>query len=773
MRTTASKIQSILSYAEQGWKIIPLHNITDLGRCSCGSSSCDNSAAKHPRLKGWQEQATLDSSQIRNWWNVWPHANVGVVTGKASGIIVLDVDPRHGGDNSLDSLTQTFGDLPRTARVITGGGGQHIYFCNPNVSVGNKVNIRPGLDLRAEGGYIVVPPSLHKSNRLYEWEDQIQDKLAEPPEWFLELLQKQKAPSYREPTEKVFEGSRHSFLTSKAGSLKKVGISGHPLYLALQGLNQEKCSPPLEEQEVHSISKSISLYPSASSSEKLNWSNPPKELPPATIPVPELPENLIPLQLRGWVMDIADRMQVAPEFVMAPAIVVLSSVVGRKITIFPKEYDDWNVVPNLWGAVIARPGYFKSPTMAEALKPLDKLIELADKDFEDLSKSSSSESQLINARLESVRENLKRSVKSDKDEDLSLFQSEIEELEADLETIKVTKKRYKTNDATVEKIAHLLKENPNGLLVVRDELSGWMRTLEKAGREGDREFYLEAWNGFGTYTVDRVGTGTIHVPTLCLSIIGGIQPGKLMPYVKDAVKGTKGDDGLLQRFQILVYPDSTPDWENVDRLPDIEAKERVIRLFSKLDQFTPNLLSLKVDEKSGLPGVRFSPKAQLLFNAWRMELEKKLRSDELDCPAFESHLAKYRKLMPSLALLFWILEAVETESGNCVSVEATEMAIGWCSFLEKHARKVYSPGLNFDLLGANILARKIRRGELNDKDTIRSVYRKQWTHLENTDKVEEALLILEKYNWVQMEETPVKGGYSRRIRIHPNLLSQN
>jgi len=777
MTAIASKMQNILSYAEHGWKVIPLHNITDIGTCSCGDRSCNTSAAKHPRIKGWKEQATLESSQIRDWWNEWPRANVGIVTGKASGIIVLDVDPRHEGSNSLDSLVQSFGDFPKTARVITGGGGQHIYFRNPDSTVGNRVNIRPGLDLRAEGGYIVAPPSLHKSNRLYEWENEMQvDQLADPPDWFLELLQKPKQPLHTGTTELIFEGNRHNFLTSKAGSLKRAGIQGHPLHLAIQALNQERCSPPMTDQEVYTIAKSISLYPSGgapSPEAKKIWTQTPKELPPATLPVPELPESLIPLQLRVWVMDIADRMQVATEFVMAPAIVAISSIVGRKISIFPKEYDDWIVTPNLWGAVVARPGYFKSPTMAEALKPLDSLIEIAAKDFEELSRSSASETHLISARLEACKENLKRAVKSDKNEDLSSFQAELEELEAELETIRVKKKRYKTNDATVEKISSLLKDNPTGMLVVRDELNGWLKSLEKTGRDTDRDFYLESWNGYGGFTIDRVGSGTLEVPALTLSIIGGIQPGKLSAYVKDAIKG-KGDDGLLQRFQIFVFPETKGEWKNVDRRPDLAARERVYHIFSKLDQLDHVKLGASLyDSKSGIPGVRFSPKAQLLFNSWREDLEVKLRSEQIECSAFESHLAKYRSLMPSLALLFWLMDAVETNGNGCVSVAATEMAIGWCTFLEKHARKVYSVGIHNDQLGASILAKKIKRGELSDREAVRSIYRKQWTHLDSPDKVEDALTLLENFNWIQIEQTPVKGGYSRRIRIHPNLLAHS
>src|SRR5215212_3121423 len=153
-------------------------------------------------------------------------------------------------------------------------------------------------------------------------------------------------------------------------------------------------------------------------------------------------------------------------------------------------------------------------------------------------------------------------------------------------------KRYKTEDATVEKISEILLENPRGILVHRDELSGWLRNLDKQGREGDRSFYLEAWNGTGSFDVDRISRGSLHVPALCLSILGSIQPGPLSTYVYQATKGEKGDDGLLQRFQLLVWPDPHPTWRNVDRWPDIEAKNRAYEVFRRLDALNPEDLGV-------------------------------------------------------------------------------------------------------------------------------------------------------------------------------------
>jgi putative DNA primase/helicase len=110
-------------------------------------------------------------------------------------------------------------------------------------------------------------------------------------------------------------------------------------------------------------------------------------------------------------------------------------------------------------------------------------------------------------------------------------------------------------------------------------LTGFLHSLEREGREGSRAFYLEAWNGDGRFTYDRIGRGTIDIEAACVSILGGIQPGPLTGYMLQLAKGLGGDDGLMQRFQLLVWPDVTSEWVNVDREPDISARRRIGEIF--------------------------------------------------------------------------------------------------------------------------------------------------------------------------------------------------
>jgi hypothetical protein len=333
-------------------------------------------------------------------------------------------------------------------------------------------------------------------------------------------------------------------------------------------------------------------------------------------------------------------------------------------------------------------------------------------------------------------------------------------------------RRYKTEDATVEKLSEILLENPRGILVHRDELSGWLRSLEKQGREGDRSFYLEAWNGTGSFDVDRIGRGSLHVPALCLSILGSIQPGPLSTYVYQATQGEKGDDGLLQRFQLLVWPDPPASWANVDRWPDTEVKHRAYEVFKQLDALKPEDLGASADDEEGFPAVRFTEEAQDVFDKWRDELELRLRTAELP-PALESHLAKYRSLMPSLALIFQLIEFVDDAGeGRVVGLRATLQAAAWCEYLETHATRLYSSAENPAMETARALLERIRKGDVRDGDSTRSVYRKHWTKLSTPEEVNGACGVLEEFGWLRIEVIKTSGRSATRLRLHPSLREQ-
>ena len=149
--------------------------------------------------------------------------------------------------------------------------------------------------------------------------------------------------------------------------------------------------------------------------------------------------------------------------------------------------------------------------------------------------------------------------------------------------------RLVVNDATVEKLGEMLNQNPRGLMLVRDELPGWLARMQREEFQSARAFYLEAFDGDGQFTYDRIGRGTIHIENCTLSLVGGVQPSRIAPLVRGAMTGAS-DDGLVQRLQLAVWPDDLTDWVWTDRKPDASAKAKYEAAFRDLHAFTSDLL---------------------------------------------------------------------------------------------------------------------------------------------------------------------------------------
>jgi hypothetical protein len=329
----------------------------------------------------------------------------------------------------------------------------------------------------------------------------------------------------------------------------------------------------------------------------------PQPVPQGRPPVPAFRLNLLPAALAPWVADIADRVQCPPDFVAVGVMVAAAAVVGRQVAIRPKRQDDWAVVPNLWGLAVGAPGSMKSPALAEALRPLRRLITDAQAQYEEQRLAQQGRVAERRARRHDLARRLREAAAN---------QEPTEPLPEPEEPARrdppPAEHRYLVNDTTVEKLGELLNHHPNGLLLFRDELSGFLHTMDRPGHENDRAFYCEAWNGTGAYTYDRIGRGTLHIRAACLSVLGGIQPGPLERYLREVFAG-RGDDGLLQRFQLAVWPDGAERWRNVDRWPNAAARARVTEVFQRLSTLEPAGVGAAELTPDELPFLRFDPAA--------------------------------------------------------------------------------------------------------------------------------------------------------------------
>lgn len=276
---TETVLDHALRYVRAGLWVLPLHHPARRGEglaCSCGKADCP-SPAKHPVARlapRGLKNATTDAALVERWFRDAPW-NVAVATGIASGIVVLDIDPRHGGDASLAALERQHGPLPSSWRFLTGGGGEHILLRHPGGMVPNSAGkVGPGIDVRGDGGYIVVPPSLHICGRPYAISVDHHPEttpLADPPDWMRTLLAPQ-APAgngTRKPTAvppeewrrrigaTVVDGERNIAVARLAGHLLRNRIDPWATLDLLTAWNVAHCQPPLAEAEIVATVRSI------------------------------------------------------------------------------------------------------------------------------------------------------------------------------------------------------------------------------------------------------------------------------------------------------------------------------------------------------------------------------------------------------------------------------------------------------------------------------------------------------------------------------------
>lgn len=242
-------LKAALDYVRLGWSVIPVEP-----------------GGKRPLIR-WQvyQYRRADIPEIAVWFGRWPDANIAIVTGVVSGLVVLDLDPRHGAEASLGQIQREHGPLPDTVEASTGGGGRHLYFAHPGEIIRNRVGLLPGIDLRGDGGYVVAPPSIHASGKPYRWMRSPDVLYPLPlPSWLLHKPE-ETAPhghtlSYwrRLLRDGVEEGARNDTIASLAGHLLRQGVDAQVATELLLTWNLSRCRPPLVEEEVLRTVESIS-----------------------------------------------------------------------------------------------------------------------------------------------------------------------------------------------------------------------------------------------------------------------------------------------------------------------------------------------------------------------------------------------------------------------------------------------------------------------------------------------------------------------------------
>jgi hypothetical protein len=270
-------LKAALEYAARGWPVFPIHwPIKD--KCSCGKEDCQNQA-KHPLTKHGLNDATTDVAVIKEWFKKWPQANIALATGQKAGFVVLDIDPRNGGTESLKKLTQK-GNLPvYTPTVYTGGGGEHIIMQHPGkAQMKNRQNVNqlPGIDFKGDGGYVVAAPSRHISGKQYTWKvSHLSHKIQAIPDWLYKILLDDSlySGSFKHSSTRnskvnaknngwanlwqgTAQGERDTTATKLAGRMLARGLPEEEVLEILTCWNMRN-NPPMPERDISRVVKSI------------------------------------------------------------------------------------------------------------------------------------------------------------------------------------------------------------------------------------------------------------------------------------------------------------------------------------------------------------------------------------------------------------------------------------------------------------------------------------------------------------------------------------
>jgi len=473
-----------------------------------------------------------------------------------------------------------------------------------------------------------------------------------------------------------------------------------------------------------------------------------QKLPPALRPVLKLDPGHLPDALRDAVLDLADRLQCPADYLAVSMLSAAGAVIGNKVGIFPYANDEsWEVYPALWGGIVGDPGTKKTPSLLHAHKPLQHLERNATQKY----------AQDMQAHKQAMLQHEKAVAAWGKNKGVSFKPTP---------PVEPKRTRYVVHDSTYQALGVILADNPSGVLALADELSGLLQSLDTAGQEAARGFYLTGWSGTGGYSFDRVGRGSITLDRYCLSVFGGFQPDRVKAYVQFSQRGSSKNDGLLQRFQLLVWPDSVGTFQFVDRPPNQAAISKYQTAVISLSKLTDQPIQGGRRLANGSQLLHFTPSAQQAFNAWYVENETMLTNGGLDS-ARQSHYAKYRSLVPALALLFHLLDG----HAGPVCDDCLNRALSYAAYLKSHADRIYASVSGHDHAAVRLLAERLLDGQLADGFSCRTLTLKGWSGLATREQVQAAIDALVEYGWLTENEIRTAGRPSVKYSLSPTATA--
>lgn len=798
-----TRMQAALHYASMGWYVFPTHSVID-GVCTCGKPKCTKDKGKHPRTTHGFKDATTAPEAIHQWASIWEQSNIAIETGGRSKIFVIDIDPRNGGDGALDDLEARHGKLPDTLTASTGGGGRHFFFkLPPELRIASSIGkVGPGIDIKADGGYVVVEPSV--TTGPYTWIDCEMPKLediAEATDWVINLLSTNRTsspvapPTLAQPTpvtnlpQDEIDTIR-SALDQVGGwddrdCWKDVGMALHSTGAGKVAYDLwtdwSKQSDKYDVKDQRRVWKSfkalgdgIGIGTLFKLARENGWEQPPvagvdisairlqaSQTAVAAVQMPVQPWlNCEPVDLWGkiaapvataeffppvvsaYAFEVAEVSGFDPGFVAMASMVALAGSIHDGIKIQCKRNDPTFLQSaRLWVALVGQPSAKKTPIMKKVFGKLFEIeAELREQHIKDFSK--------YQRNLTKWKSDCKKADKDNKEHPVSPEPPSLTRLVVD--------------DTTIERLQMVLAQNPRGVISVRDELSGWFASMGAYGDRGsagkDEAGWLQLHEG-GPRMFDRVGRPDVFVDNWSASLIGGIQP--------DTIKGIAHKlphNGLMQRLIPVIGQRR-------------QAKERQINM-EPVKAFDDLLEHLHCLPPSGDP-VMMDEDADAVRKRVFDRLGGLMTCFENDRVRLSAHIGKWEGIFCRLVLIMHCADCARQQ------VHPTKIPVSQSTaqlverlmfrYLMPHLMCFYEEvldegGGNGDLMddvkkvGEHILTKGWKL--FTDRDITQAV--KRWRH-RNVKEKADRYATLAAMGWVMPESTPDHRGIAPRYLVNPSV----
>jgi Protein of unknown function (DUF3987)/Bifunctional DNA primase/polymerase, N-terminal/Primase C terminal 1 (PriCT-1) len=751
-----SMVRAALWYAKHGLPVFPVHSARD-GRCTCGKVDCEH-PGKHPRTAHGHKDATTDTHKIEAWWQEWPSANIAIPTGAVSGLFVLDIDPRNGGNESLEHLVAEHGPLPDTAEQMTGGGGRHIVLRHPGIAV--PKTLAQGIDLKGDGGYIVVAPSIHVSGKRYEWDGIAGARaLLDPapvPAWLLHLITVTGNGGRGGTTNehKLRTGERNNRLTSLAGSMRRRGMTPESIEAALFEENRWRCEPPLPDAEIRRIAASIAKYPPAQGTNGVtvaaDWSEP--------IPFVHVTPDPIPVEsLPGWLGEMArataDNTETPFDLPALLGAAVASACVAGKAVVSPEP--GYNEPLNIYTCPAMESGNRKTAVLTALLEPFLEWERERIGEIEPERMRLASERRTIEARIENRRKKAASAV------DPSALMREIRELEESLPLVPASPRLY-TEDCTPERLASLMAEQGGRMAVFSDE-GGVFDII--GGRYSQGIPNLDLWLKGHSVSSVRVDRSDRMRPPILINrphLTVGISP---QPEVLESLRDKPGfrGRGLLARL-LYGLPTSPLGYRTLEaRAIPIDVASRYRNGIRRLLTFTPeNEICLRL----GGP-------AYAEWKAFQRSVEIQFREG-----GKLQDLRDWGSKLPGAALrlagIFHFVEHLDRVSAfGEIALSTMILALELAACLVSHARAVFAlMERDANVENAEKLVGWIKR-QGKPSFSVRECFRAHQSRFKRVDAMLPVLLLVEQHGYIRRLHNESSGGRkpSDVCEVNPAVLN--